>query len=155
MYVLCKVDITSQGIPPWFHFEVNIYIPCKVHWSVRYMNLNCIYLQRYIVTRPCVKMLRSANPWMNVLKWRNLPTDFPCSGSRSSGHCVGTMSIGHTSNESESDVLTKRDMQNIQSGGREDWNWEPLLLWSHPSILLCPFLVYEWLCVLFVLTSLC
>ncbi len=30
---------------------------------------------------------------------------------------------------SESGVLTKRDMQNMQSGGggREDWNWEPLV----------------------------
>ncbi len=27
---------------------------------------------------------------------------------------------------SESGVLTKRDMQNMQRRGHEDWNWEPL-----------------------------
>ncbi len=27
---------------------------------------------------------------------------------------------------SDSGVLTKRDMQNMQSGGYKDWNWEPL-----------------------------
>ncbi len=31
-------------------FEANIYVPFKGHWSVRDMNLNSIYLQRYIMS---------------------------------------------------------------------------------------------------------
>ncbi len=41
-----------------------------------------IYLQRYMMShRPCVKTLRSANPWMNVLNKVNF-SGFPCSGSK-------------------------------------------------------------------------
>ncbi len=110
-------------------------------WDV---NLNCIYLQRYIMShfsskfRLCVKTLRSANPWMNVPKWNKLQLqnrDFPCSGSREqwtlcrehvNRNTVHARSSLLSSWWSESSVLTKRDMQNMQSGGCKDWNWEPL-----------------------------
>ncbi len=69
----CPAKWTSQDIPPWFQFEANVYVPYKVHWSVWDVNLNCIYLQSVLShTRPCVKTLRSANPWMNVPKWSKL-----------------------------------------------------------------------------------
>ncbi len=98
------------------------------------------YLQRYIMShfsskfRLCVKTLRNANPWVNVQKWNKLQRIFPARGVGSNEHCVGSMSIGTvhahsslpTSWLSDSDLLTKRDMQNMQSGGLEDWNWEPL-----------------------------
>ncbi len=35
---------------------------------------------------------------------------------------------------SDSSVLTKQDMQNMQSGGREDWNWESLGYIMHHSL---------------------
>ncbi len=42
MFVLferkCPAKWTSQDIPPWFQFEANVYIPFKVHWSVRDVN---------------------------------------------------------------------------------------------------------------------
>ncbi len=74
-------------------------------------------------------MLRSANPLMKVLKWSKLQRISPAQGVGSNGHCVGSMSIGtqfmhgahfwlsETSWLSESGVLTKRDMQNMQRGG--------------------------------------
>ncbi len=42
MFVLlerkCSAKWTSQDIPLWFQFEANVYIPFKVHWSVRDVN---------------------------------------------------------------------------------------------------------------------
>ncbi len=42
MFVLferkCPAKWTSQDIPLWFQFEVNVYIPFKVHWSVQDVN---------------------------------------------------------------------------------------------------------------------
>ncbi len=61
--------------------------------------------------------------------------DFPCSGSREqwtlcrehvNRNTVHAWRALLTSWLSESGVLTKRDMLNMQSGGREDWNWELL-----------------------------
>ncbi len=46
----CPAKWTSQDIPPWFLFEANVYVAFKVHWSVRDVNLICIYLQRYVMS---------------------------------------------------------------------------------------------------------
>ncbi len=73
-----------------------------------------------------VKMLRSANPWMNVPKWNKLPTDFPCSESREqwtlcrehvNRNTVHARSSLLMSWLSESGVFIKRDMQNMQNRG--------------------------------------
>ncbi len=136
MFVLferkCPAKWTSQDIPPWFQFEANVYIPFKV--CKTWIKIVYIYRGIWCHTRPCVKTLRSANPWMNVPKWSKLQRISPAQGEGSNGPCVGSISIGTqfiTTWLSESGVLTKRDMQNMQSGGRgggmhEDWNWEPL-----------------------------
>ncbi len=87
--------------------------------------IKIVYIYRGIWchTRPCVKTLRSANPWINVPKWSKLQRISPAQGVGSNGPCVGSMSIGTqfmhdlTSWLSESGVLTKRDMQNMRSGG--------------------------------------
>jgi len=42
-------------------------------------------------TCPCVKMLHSTNPWMNVPKWSKLQQISPAQGVGSNGHCVGTI----------------------------------------------------------------
>ncbi len=107
---------------------------CKTWIKIVY-----IYRGIWCHTRTCVKTLRSANPWMNVPKWSKLQRISPCSGSReqwtlcrehvnrNTVHAWSVISllIILTSWLSESGVLTKRDMQNMQSGGggREDWNW--------------------------------
>ncbi len=112
----CPAKWTSQNIPPWFQFEANVYIP--VHWSVRVVNFNCIYLQRYMIVRAWRK---SANPrWMNVPKWSKLQRIFPAQGVGSNGHCVNQNTLHArsallTSWLSESGVL-KREMQNMLSG---------------------------------------
>ncbi len=46
----CPAKWTSQDIPPSFQFEASVYVPFKGHWSVRDVNLNWIYLQRYILS---------------------------------------------------------------------------------------------------------
>ncbi len=53
----CPAKWTSQDIPTWFQFEANLYSvhPFKVHWSVRDVNLNCIYLQRYMMSHSSVR----------------------------------------------------------------------------------------------------
>ncbi len=54
-----------------------------------------VYIYRGIChTRPCMKTLRSANPWMNVPKWSKLQQISPAQGVGSNGPCVGSMSIG-------------------------------------------------------------
>ncbi len=77
----------------------------------------------------CVKILRSAYTWVNVPKWNKFQ------GSREqrtlcrehvNRNTVHSLSSLLTSWLSESGVLTKRDMQNMQSRGREHWDWEPL-----------------------------
>ncbi len=73
---------------------------CKTWIQIVY-----IYRGIWCHTRPCVKTLSSANPWMNVLKWSKLQRISPAQGVGSNGPCVGSMSIGT----------------------REDWNWEPLV----------------------------
>ncbi len=69
----CKIPAkwTSLDIPPWFQFEANVYVPCKVHWIGRNMNLNCIYLQRYIFThvrvwRRCAAQIHEWMFWSEV-----------------------------------------------------------------------------------------
>ncbi len=71
----------------------------------------------------CEDAASSANPWINVPKWTS--TDFPAQGVGSNEHCrdhinrnrVHARSTLLTSWLFESSVLTKRDMQNMQSGG--------------------------------------
>ncbi len=78
MFVLlerkCPAKWTSQDIPPWFQFEANVYIfhskcieVCKTWIKIVY-----IYRGIWCHTRPCVKTLCSANPWMNVPKGSKL-----------------------------------------------------------------------------------
>ncbi len=62
---------------------------CKTWIKIVY-----IYRGIWCHTRPCVKMLRSANPWMNVPKWSKLQRISPAQGVGSNGPCVGSMSIG-------------------------------------------------------------
>ncbi len=62
---------------------------CKTWIKIVY-----IYRGIWCHTRPCVKTLRSANPWMNVPKWSKLQRISPAQGVGSNGHCVGSMSIG-------------------------------------------------------------
>ncbi len=99
---------------------------CKTWIKIVY-----IYRGIWCHTRLCVKTLRSTNPWMNVPKWSKLQRISPCSGSReqwtlcrehvnrNTVHAWSVISllIILTSWLSESGVLTKRDMRNMQSGG--------------------------------------
>ncbi len=55
---------------------------CKTWIKIVY-----IYRGIWCHTRPCVKTLRSANPWMNVPKWSKLQRISPAQG-------VGSMSVG-------------------------------------------------------------
>ncbi len=90
----CPAKWTSQDILPWFQFEANIYIPFKVEVCETWIKFLYIYRGVWCHTCPCVKTLRSANPWMNVLKWSKLQQIFPAQGVGNNGHCVGSMSIG-------------------------------------------------------------
>ncbi len=88
----CPAKWTSQDIPPSFQFEASVYVPFKGHWSVRDVNLNWIYLQRYICHTSLVSFVcvwwrwRSANPWINqwINKFRSEVNvnGFSCLGSR-------------------------------------------------------------------------
>ncbi len=125
----CPKKWTSLDIPPWFQFETSVYVPFRGHWSMQDVNLNCIYLQRYICKFGLwVKSLRSANPWMNVLKWSKLRS--PCSGSKEqwtlcrehvNRNTVHARSALLTSWLYESGVLTKRDMRNIRDATKDSF----------------------------------
>ncbi len=87
MFVLferkCPAKWTSQDIPPGFQFEANVYIPFKVHISVRDVNLNCIYLQRYMISHSSVREDVAQRKSMNECsEVKQTSTDFPCSVSR-------------------------------------------------------------------------
>ncbi len=120
----CEVDITRYSAMIPVRSER---IPFIVHWSVRDVNLNCIYLQTYIMSHSSVRedvaQRKSINECSEV---KLTSTDFPCSGSREqwtlcrehvNRNTVHARSALLTSWLSESGVLTKRDMQNMHSGG--------------------------------------
>ncbi len=131
MFVLferkCPAKWTSQDIPLWFQFEANVYIPFKVHISVRDVNLNCIYLQRYMISHSSVREDVAQRKSMNECsEVKQTSTDFPCSGSREqwtlcrkhvNRNTFHVRNTRLTSWLSESGVLTKRNMQNMQRGG--------------------------------------
>ncbi len=85
-----------------------------------------IYRGIWCHTHPCVKTLRSANPWMNVPKWSNF-NGFPCSGRREqwtlcrehvNRNTVHAWSALLTSWLSESGVLTRETCKYAERGAR-------------------------------------
>ncbi len=129
MFVLferkCPAKWTSQDIPPWFQFEANVYIPFKVHWSVSARRELKLYIFTEVYDVTLVRAWRRCAVQIHEWMFRN-KVNFPCSGSREqwtlcrehvNRNTVHAWSALLTSWLSESGVLTKRDMQNMQSGG--------------------------------------
>ncbi len=97
-----------------------------------------VSLVSFVCVWRCCRLWLSANPWMNVPKWRKF-NGFPVLREKGAmdtmyiwdhvnRNTVHARSSLLTSWWSESGMLTKRHMQNMQSGGTwVDWNWEPLL----------------------------
>ncbi len=65
MFVLlerkCPANWTSQDIPPWFQFEANVFHSKCIEVCKTWIKMLYIYRGIWCHTRPCVKMLRSAD----------------------------------------------------------------------------------------------
>ncbi len=116
----CPAKWTSPDIPPWFRCI------CSIQRALKYARREFklyLFTELYDVYEDAAGS--GASPWINVPKWSKLQRISPAQGVGSNKHCVGIISIRTvharssllTSWLSESGVLTKQDMQNMQSVG--------------------------------------
>ncbi len=128
LIIPCMIVYVTNNKEPWtLIYSIQSALKCARHEFKLY-----IFTEVYDVT--LVRAWRRCAAQIHEWMFRNKVnfSGFPCSESREqwtlcrehvNRNTVHAWSALLTSWLSESGVLTKRDMQNMQS---EDWNWEPL-----------------------------